>query len=1159
MEVYIKIILLISLFIIPFAFATDINGASYSSPAETSSDTYQSPQEAFNAEPTLDGFRDLGYRPQDFAKLDSDDQFTYISSLGEGMYRSGNIGQNNRISANHFFSENPDRIDDAPGSFNGYLLAEGINLHDNPSTSEKDGISGEIDSFSNNMDIVVGDTSFNLAEFDSENGRLAAYSLEIKDGQVFVYPPDSDNPVEISGDLSTIGQPESRFAMEEGSIDGTEIEDGRRILIAEGEEGTVIEGEFSRVGDNVLTDPESEETQVAHAILLETEDGERVLEMDGGSLYGLEKGIALRGDIDVPDMEALEGQIARVREGDQLNINGVDIDNTLPFGVLPNINPDKVIIDMPERGYFRLGDTDAEGADDIQVAQNLLVRAGHLSEADFNDERGTYGDATEAAVRAFQATHQAETGENLGSSTTGKPDGLFGGLSRGALMAQNFPLFPERQEVDIVFGRGDTDNGNFIRLASGEIEAGGFVEFAYPSDIIRESDTGLEPLPPITPDEPLVNLPSRNYLRAGDTDAEGADDIAIVQNLLVRSGHLDSDSYEKGVYDDATVEAVRTFQTANQLKPDTFTGPLTLAQLQSNAYPLAPSDALRYEREIEVQTQGGRVLIAESSGGVDFDVQGDAIVRVGGNELRSDGEHLLRNTGTAIAARVDRDPDEQAQVALSVDVEDENGETTAGFEQEEPSALDSYLTLARIYGGLALAGVRIEANELMAEATAAGEQISETGSDIWSSLFGGVAYAADIEGGGKFDNSDSPLRIERTGGEFAHLAPSEDADDIGSVIARTAIADFEAQQEQAVESGIGLGTFFGQTKGEFTQMMKSNGLSIHDDADVMRGVAFFDMTKNLGYSEERALRVITSSGIDFSDPNEVVDHLRLVRTAQGLPHSKDMGYIEEVSRGLGIGIGSLFSGSGSSESLIPNPIDYDVSAPKPTDCITCQLDLYEKAFDAANREAEYQRLRSVSNANQAMGSYIARHMVNNEGWQTVFAAPDAENPKWTRDYFEVRHREDPLVPIVDYESSIDSNLGRGRYGALGIDIDALMVDYNPSERQAISRDENDETVYRDVDPGSITPRDTSVFDSLQNNPTVNGGFIVARDGGHTASLVRDVDGRLKVYESHYNKDPFIEDKWDFVNEMTPLEEWDWGEFLIVLPPDADLSAIRGSS
>lgn len=107
---------------------------------------------------------------------------------------------------------------------------------------------------------------------------------------------------------------------------------------------------------------------------------------------------------------------------------------------------------------------------------------------------------------------------------------------------------------------------------------------------IDVSDQVIAPDPEAPPDEFAVGESTprdpkgRPYLSPGD---EG-DDVAAMQRRLIELGYAVEDS---GVYDDATLGAVLTFQRAQQLVPDGVVGTKTWAALDAPRPPAPPTTA----------------------------------------------------------------------------------------------------------------------------------------------------------------------------------------------------------------------------------------------------------------------------------------------------------------------------------------------------------------------------------------------------------------------------------------------------------------------------------------------------------------------------------------------------------------------------------------
>lgn len=204
--------------------------------------------------------------------------------------------------------------------------------------------------------------------------------------------------------------------------------------------------------------------------------------------------------------------------------------------------------------------------------------------------------------------------------------------------------------------------------------------------------------------------------------------------------------------------------------------------------------------------------------------------------------------------------------------------------------------------------------------------------------------------------------------------------------------------------------------------------------------------------------------------------------------------------------------------------------PVRTSCIELCESILRSAHQEAGKSAEYSIVRQEYIQSKARGTKLAQAL-QEQGWKVIFMAPDSKNPEWSN---------------PQHLAAISQVMNRQKwYGE--ISVDAVVTDFKPSESR------------RDISTGEIiplitetmTPRDETAYRKLLES-NIDGGFIVAAGGEHTGILMRDpVTGQLQVLENHYNYGPDT----SITLEASDLTAFDWGTFILVVPPDADVSRL----
>lgn len=208
-----------------------------------------------------------------------------------------------------------------------------------------------------------------------------------------------------------------------------------------------------------------------------------------------------------------------------------------------------------------------------------------------------------------------------------------------------------------------------------------------------------------------------------------------------------------------------------------------------------------------------------------------------------------------------------------------------------------------------------------------------------------------------------------------------------------------------------------------------------------------------------------------------------------------------------------------------------------TSCIDICMEVINTALNTAGESSEASSIDRTFRSSNGDGLAVGTAL-DSLGWQTVYMAPDSENPHWNRP-------KDQTYGYA-YAASMAEN-GRSVHGIIP---DAVITDFNPTTTQ-ITNMVNGNIQSQEVE--NPTEENTELFDSLQNNPTINGGFIMAKGGYHNALLIRNQEtGKLQVFENHWKAGPSSTHVFD----ATDLENWDWGGYYLFITPEADISNLK---
>jgi hypothetical protein len=236
-----------------------------------------------------------------------------------------------------------------------------------------------------------------------------------------------------------------------------------------------------------------------------------------------------------------------------------------------------------------------------------------------------------------------------------------------------------------------------------------------------------------------------------------------------------------------------------------------------------------------------------------------------------------------------------------------------------------------------------------------------------------------------------------------------------------------------------------------------------------------------------------------------------------------------------------------------------MSMPKATDCINLVYSNMKAGYEESGNAEQFNRISQAISANDGKASQAIVEL-QRQGWKVVYFSPDAYNPNVRSDYFSNVRQHDPETYGYDYTASINKVMTTGKYGSLNIPVDAIVTNYKPVTEQKFDKITNKDTGQDDykseaVPADKLTTADTTNFEMLQSNPSVRGGIVSVKDGVHAAELIRSSDGSLQVYEAHYKNNP----DHPAVISSTPLQNYDWGDFIVALPPGTDISSLKKPS
>lgn len=229
--------------------------------------------------------------------------------------------------------------------------------------------------------------------------------------------------------------------------------------------------------------------------------------------------------------------------------------------------------DITSTGYVTLQEGDK--SDGVRKLQEALKRQGYYT----GKVDGSYGSGTVEAVKAFQRMNNLTV------------DGIAGPATQRALYGTNStqtyttlrendsgPQVMNLQYTLYELGYYDGDiNGEYGATTKDAVRAFQISNHLTPVDGIAGNKT-LQRLYSSNAIPATADNTTYKTLRKGDK----GDEVVQLQDSLVQTGYL---SEVTGVYDDATVAAVRTFQQYNGLAVDGVAGPGTQEKLYTNPVP----------------------------------------------------------------------------------------------------------------------------------------------------------------------------------------------------------------------------------------------------------------------------------------------------------------------------------------------------------------------------------------------------------------------------------------------------------------------------------------------------------------------------------------------------------------------------------------------
>ncbi|MFO0601179.1 MAG: LysM peptidoglycan-binding domain-containing protein [Myxococcaceae bacterium] len=187
------------------------------------------------------------------------------------------------------------------------------------------------------------------------------------------------------------------------------------------------------------------------------------------------------------------------------------------------------------------------------------------------------------------------------------------------------------------------------------------------------------------------------------------------------------------------------------------------------------------------------------------------------------------------------------------------------------------------------------------------------------------------------------------------------------------------------------------------------------------------------------------------------------------------------------------------DHALPGTTPPSAGSIKENSCIGWAMENVGAAYAAAGKSARWAEIQSIVVSKGSKGIDLAKEL-KKDGWQAVYWNPDAKHPNDSN-------------PEHSF-SAAQVAKGKGYYG---IDVDAQVINYRPTDGQG-------------------TKLDNSGMDKLKQVPFF---FGLAKGGVHTF-----VGRQGEVNEFHWADMP---DSHHAI-QQTPLKDWGWNSGLIMVPP-----------
>ncbi len=326
-------------------------------------------------------------------------------------------------------------------------------------------------------------------------------------------------------------------------------------------------------------------------------------------------------------------------------IAGKGTQNKLTSGTAISAGEDGTIEQMPTDtlSTLRKGDENQQ----VLVLQRYLKDLGYLT----TEPDGQFGSGTERAVKLFQEANGLTADGVAGKGTLSILYGggavgygeYFGGSSSSGQTGAVIPEPTQKPNTDIVI-QWESEGADVRQYQDRLVELGylqsknvtgkfnqptvdATKEFQRMNDLKVDGAAGPQSLKLIYSDDAI----NADGVRVGDTigytDAVvsdlltagmSGDQVRQVQSRLAALGYL-SNSFVSGVYDEATAQAVRSFQSANGLSVDGQAGSATQSKLYASgavSAQVARVQADNSERQNEEYRLNGAYQLSLSGGGI---------------------------------------------------------------------------------------------------------------------------------------------------------------------------------------------------------------------------------------------------------------------------------------------------------------------------------------------------------------------------------------------------------------------------------------------------------------------------------------------------------------------------------------------------------------